>query len=234
MEQEQATPRDSKKSRAPLIVAVVAVVLLAAVVALVVWAATFSKSSTPAQRTGPGFERFEPGWSSAMAKAGVEATFPPEPVDITQVSPSGSRSFEATFTAEEITALLNVYRYTADLTGQSVSFTRGRAAFPKPGVGALGGTLSAGGSNYAAEIAGPVTYTATGIDSPGATSLTVEGFNVKGERRQQASDAVISYLNLYLRAAPGLTIEDARIVEDGVYVKGSAPTRLEHPAPSEQ
>jgi hypothetical protein len=169
-----------------------------------------------------------------MAKAGVEATFPAGPVDITQVSPSGSVPFEATFTAEEITALLNVYRYQADLTGQSVSFTRASAAFPRPGVGALSGTLSAGGSNYSAEIEGPVTYTATGIDSPGATSLKVEGFNVGGERRRQASDAVISYLNLYVRAAPGLTIEDARVVADGVYVKGSAPALLEHPAPSGQ
>ena len=169
-----------------------------------------------------------------MAKAGVEATFPAGPVDLTQVSPSGSEPFEATFTAEEITALLNVYRYEADLSGQSVSFTRAQAAFPKPGVGALAGTLSAQGSNYSAEIAGPVTYAATGIDSPGATSLKVEGFNVGGARRRQASDAVIAYLNLYLRAAPGLTIEDARIVADGVYVKGSAPTRLEHPAPSAQ
>jgi len=233
VEQGQTTRQDPQKSRAPLIVALVALVLLVAVVALVVWAATFS-NSTPPQRTGPGFERFEPGWSSAMAKAGVEATFPAGPVDLTQVSPTGSEPFEATFTAEEITALLNVYRYDADLSGQSVSFARAQADFPKPGVGALAGTLSAQGSRYSAEIEGPVTYSATGIDSPGATSLKVEGFTIGGVRRRQASDAVIAYLNLYLRAAPGLTIEDARIVADGVYVKGSAPARLEHPAPAAQ
>jgi len=206
--------------------------IVAGLAGLIAWATTVSNRPAPAVRKGPGFERFEPGWTSAMAKAGVEATFPPAPVELTEVVPTGRQPFEATFTAEEITALLNVYTYDSDLAGQGASLSEAAASFPAPGVGALRGALSASGSTYEAAIEGPVEYSAKGIDSPGATSLTVEGFNVGGERRQQASDAVVAYLNMYLRAAPGLTVESAEIVEGGLRVKGAAPARLEHPVPT--
>ena len=112
-----------------------------------------------------------------------------------------------------------------------MSFESPEASFPQPGVGSLSGKLATGGSAYDATIVGPVAYTATGIDSPGATSLTVEGFSVGGDRRKQASEAVIAYLNMYVRAAPGLTVQSAEIVEGGIRVKGLAPERLEHPPP---
>lgn len=179
-----------------------------------------------------GIAQYEPAWSSAMAKAGVEATFPPSPVDVSEVRATGKQPFEATFTAEEISALMNVYRYEGEIQQQRFSLRRVKASFPSDGVGSLSGSLIAGNTSYFARIEGPVTYSPTGIDSPGATKLEVEGFTVSGERRTQASDAVIAYLNMYVRAAPGLIVERAEIVDDGLSVKGSAAQRLEHPAPA--
>ncbi len=216
--------------RAAVIAAVVASVVLVGLIGLVVWAVLASRKPVVV-REAPRFDRFEPAWASAMAKAGVEATFPAGPVDVTMAKPFGRVPFEATFTAEEITALLNVYRYQGGIGGQDVSFESPEAAFPRPGVGSLSGQLATGGSSYSATIVGPVTYAATGIDSPGATELTVEGFSVRGDRRTQASEAVIAYLNMYVRAAPGLTVQSAEIVQDGLRVTGSAPARLEHPPP---
>ena len=114
----------------------------------------------------PGLRAVRAGVVVGDGEGGRRGHLPAGPVDITRVSPSGSEPFEATFTAEEITALLNVYRYTADLTGSPCRSRARRAAFPKPGVGALGGTLSAGGSNYAAEIEGPVDLHGDGPRQP--------------------------------------------------------------------
>jgi hypothetical protein len=225
------TPSDpaKRRRRAVVIGVLVAAAVIAGLTALVVWAVRVSHTAPPVAEA-PAFTRFKPAWASAMAKAGVEATFPVAAVDLTQVIARGRVPFEATFTAEEVTALLNVYRYRADLAGQQVSFLEPVVAFPEAGTGSLGGRLQAADSVYSASITGPVVYTATGIDSSGATELTVEGFSVGGERRAQATDAVIAYLNLYVHDAPGLTVESAQIVDGGLHVKGSAPARLEHPA----
>jgi hypothetical protein len=219
------TRRGTTRRRHRLSVAVVVTVGLAG---LVVWAIAVSRAPRRVAEP-PSFSRFEQAWTSAMAKAGVEATFPPAPVELTEVVAHGRVAFDATFTADEVTALLNVYPYKAVIGGQQVSFLDPVVAFPAAGTGALSGRLQAGESAYSASIAGPVAYTATGIDSPGATELTVEGFSVGGQRRAQATEAIIAYLNLYLRAAPGLTIERAEIVDGGLHAKGSAPARLEHP-----
>jgi len=229
---EPAPAQTKPAGRGALVAGVVVLLAVAGIVGLIVWAVVTSDRAAPVSHPEPSFESYEPGWTSAMAKAGVEATFPGGPVELTEVRPTGRRPFEATFTAEEITALLNVYRFEADLGGQSVSISDATAEFPAPGVGALSGTLSAGGSTYSAAIEGPLVHTAKGIDSPGATSLTVEGFGVGGERRRQATEAMVAYLNRYLMAAPGLTVQSARILEGGLQVSGTAPASLEHPAPT--
>lgn len=219
-------PRRGQQAR---ITAVVALLLLAGLAALVVWAVMSTRGDAPTPTPAPTFDRFETAWRSAMAKAGVEATFPAGPVDLSSLRVTGSRSFEATFTAEEITALLNVYPYAPESQAESFGLDDVEVGFPAEGVGALSGTLTTGDSTYDARIEGPIAYLATGIDSPGATSLVVEGFTVGGDRRAQATEAVVAYLNTYVRAAPGLVLERAAIVQGGVSVKGSAPQRIENP-----
>jgi len=209
-------------------VAVVALVALAALIALVVWAVGVSNRPAP-RAEPPRFDRFERAWSSAMAKAGVEATFPAGPVEVTTVVATGRVPFEATFTAEEMTALVNVYPFTTDIAGQTISLGNPEVGFPAAGVGTLAGSLETGGSRYDAVITAPVTWGLSGIESPGATELTVEGFSVGGDRRRQATTALIEYLNAYVVAAPGLSVDGAEIVDGGVRVSGFAPASIEHP-----
>ena len=54
-----------------------------------------------------------------------------------------------------------------------------------------------------------------------------------GENRERAGEGILTYFNRYLGAAPGLTVEEARIVSGGLEVRGTAPERIEHPEPLE-
>jgi len=234
LEPAAPTPAPQNRSRTAARVAIVVVLLsLLGLTALVIWAVSVARRPSPPVEA-PRFDRFERAWSSAMAKAGVEATFPAGPVEVTQLTATGRAPFEATFTAEEITALINVYPYRTDIGGQAIAFQDPIVELPEPGVGSLSGKLETGGSTYDAAITAPVTYGAAGIESPGATELTVEGFSVGGDRRSQATGAVIGYLNSYVLAAPGLTVDSAEIVDGGLRVSGFAPASIEHPAPSTQ
>ncbi|MBE0416822.1 MAG: hypothetical protein IBX63_03570 [Coriobacteriia bacterium] len=210
------------------IIAAVAFVVLAGLVGLIAWAISSSGSASAPR---PGFERYESAWESAMRKASVKATFPAGPVDLTLVRTFGSQSFEATFTAEEMAALMSVYRYETSVSGESFSIGDVSVAFPDEDVAALNVTLFTEGSRYKAKAEAPFAYDGGRITSPGLTSLRVEGFSVSGARRDQAGGALIDYLNRYLSAAPGLSVDEARITTDGLAVKGSAPMSIEHPEP---
>lgn len=213
--------------RAVWVLGIIGVTVIVGLAAVVVWA--LASRSQPSTVALPRFDRFEPAWSSAMQKAGVEATFPAGPVQIEDLLATGRRPFEATFTAEEVSALMNVYVYDTEVAGQDVGVKDVAVGFPGPGVGSIEGELLSGGSSYGVKATAPLTYSAKGIASPGLTSLAVEGFSIGGSRRQQAGDALVAYLNTYLRAAPGLTVERAEITTEGLRVKGSAPAALEHP-----
>jgi len=227
---ESDTPK--RPARTALWVGLVALVAVAGLVGLVWWALART-SGTPAPAARPSFERYRAGWESAMAKASVEATFPAGPVDIREVRPTGLQPFNATFTDAEITALLNTYTFTTEIAGTAVTVSDVDVTFPRAGVAQATARVATGPDSYSVDMTIPLQRSATGIDSPGATSLSVEGFSVKGQRREQASEALVAYLNLYVRAAPGLIVERAEIVNGGLAVTGSAPVKLEHPeAPS--
>lgn len=215
-------------ARAMKIMLIVVSVVVAGMVALIVWAIGTSGGTSGSQ---PTFDRFEPGWESAMSKAGVVATFPAGPVDLTQVRTSGSRPFSATFTAEEMSALMSVYRFETTERGFTVSAGDVDVAFPEDGVADLNAVLYAQGSRYRARATAPFVYDGTQIASPGFTSLRFAGFAVTGSRRDDAAEGFLMYLNRYLDAAPGLSIESARIVTGGVEVEGIAPESIEHPEP---
>ncbi len=170
-------------------------------------------------------------WTSAMRKASVDATFPDEPVDIASLTAAGNHAFQATFTAQEITALVTVYRYAP--SGQAVTLRQVAVRFPNAGEAALSGSAVINGSGYSAEIAGPAGYESGAIVAQGPVRVSVEGFGVGGERARQAADAALAYLNEFLDAAPGLTVDAAEITAEGLRVTGSAPDLLINPAPNE-
>lgn len=216
-------------SRKPIVVlGIVALSVLLGVAGLTWWAIAQRGRPTPAGE-GPGFEQYRQGWESAMAKAGVEATFPPGPVSVQDVVVQGRAPFDATFTAEEIGALLNVYTFESPIGNTTVSVSGVDVAFPQAGVASIDARLAADNAVYSVSITLPLEHSAKGISSSGATDLEAEGFSVGGERRRQASDALVAYLNLYLRAAPGLVVERAEILEGSVSVTGMAPVTIEHP-----
>lgn len=211
--------------RAFKVVAAAVVLSLMALVVWAVWVAGRPASAPPA----PSFDRFRDPWASAMAKAGVDATFPAGPVGLADLVPSGRTPFDATFTAQEISALLNVYRHSEAVPGQSVVVDSVAVTFPSDDTARLAGVILADGSRYSAVASGPVRYVGGSITSTGLTALTVEGFAVGDSRRTQASEAMLDYFNAYLDAAPGLSVESARIVDGALLVTGFAPASITNP-----
>ncbi len=223
------SPARSPRSRVHkgVVAAIVGALVLASVAGLSWWAVARKRQAPTPPTAASALARYEAGWSSAMRKLRVDATLPERPVDVTALHVTGRRPFEVTLIAEEITALMNVYRYEAE-AGQ-LSLDGIEVAFPAEGVARLDATIFMDDTPYSARAVVPLTFDAKGVHSPGLTSLSVEGFDVGSVQRRQASDVVLAFLNAYLRALPGVTLEEARIEEDGVAVKGMAPVRIENP-----
>jgi hypothetical protein len=199
-----------------------AVIVVGALVGVVVWA--LGRGAHPAD-----FSAYKPGFDSAMAKAGTKATFPGAPVELSGVSATGSHPFEATFTADEITSLVNVFRWTTDIQGTSVAVSGVTVGFPSVGTASLDAVVKVNGSSYSGSLEGPVDYRSGAITSAGATKVVAEGFTVSGDRATQATNMLLVYLNGYLGAAPGLKVDKAAVTADGVTVSGTAPDSLTLP-----
>lgn len=212
---------------AAIVAGIVGVALIGGLVWLVVWA---MGRDTGVNR--PTFDDNRTPWESAMAKASVEATFPGGPVNLADVSSSGAQQFEATFTPEEIAALLAVYRYTAPQEGNSISFDSARLGIPQAGWVTITGRIVVNNTAYSARASGPVTWDGSLEVDESATRLTVEGFGVDGARKAQAVRAIEDYLTGFIRAAPGLIVREATVSTEGFEVTGTAPAVLEHPEPA--
>lgn len=215
------------------ITAIIVALSFAAIVIFVIgflWLFNRAQSRADAPVAAVSYESYRSAWESAMAKASVEATFPVEPVNLADVRATGVHEFSATFTAEEIGALLTMYRSDYSVRGSSVSIESAVVGFPARDRASIGAWLLFDGSRYNMKAEAPVTYKDGRVvaQSEGA-DLTVEGFGVKGDRRAQAIDLIANFLNAHMRAAPNLFVDEARIVEGGVEVTGRAPVSLTHP-----
>jgi hypothetical protein len=221
---EGAPRRD--RSLAIGLAALVAVVLVLG--GLAVWFVLRPASDMAGPTAGAGdFEQYREAYESAVAKAGVEATFPPEPVALDKLEAEGSHPFEALFTAEEATALLAMHPLIATVEGSQVSLIEPELLFAEGAAMTIGGRILADGRRFRAQIEGPVGFDPdSGVTSPGATEAKVEGFSANESQRSQATDLVLDYGNEYLDAAPGLSVESVTIDSDGVTVAGQAPDRL--------
>jgi hypothetical protein len=218
-----SSPSPKRKQWVGWVVGIVAaVIVIGALVGVVVWA--LGRGAHPAD-----FSAYKPGFDSAMVKAGTSATFPGAPVELSGVSATGSHPFDATFTAEEVTALVNVFPWTTDIQGTSVAVSGVTVGFPSAGTANLDAVVKVNGSSYSGTLEGPVEYQSGAIASTGATKVVAEGFTVSGDRASQATNMLLVYLNAYLKAAPGLKVDKAAVTADGVTVSGTAPDSLTLP-----
>lgn len=222
----------AREQRQQRIVVVVVLLSLVAIVGLAIGFALVVSANRPESKGAPvvTYDSYRTAWESAMAKASVETTFPLEPVPLADLQAYGMHTFSATFTAEEISALLTMHPFSYELNGGTVSLQLPVVGFPAAGRGSFEGYLVYGGTRYKARTDGPVTYEGGDVvvDS-GAAELTVEGFGVGGDKRDQALGLVGDYLSALIGAAPQLTIESARIVDGGVEVEGMAPDSIVFP-----
>lgn len=216
-------PRPRRK-RTGLVIGIVAALVAAAFLAVVVYLVLGSMRATDGSAA-----RTRADFAKAMKKAGVKAAYPGQPVALTSVVPSGSHPFSATFTAGEIAALLNTFRFESDVAGMRISLGRVRASVPEPGSAKLSAMVTANGGTYSGTVELPLSYSAGGISSPGVSVLTVEGISANEGQKAQVGGALVDYFNEYLSAAPGLSVELAAITADGVRVTGTAPDSLAYP-----
>jgi hypothetical protein len=200
----------------------IALLVVGALSGVVVWA--LGRGAKTAD-----FSSYRPGFESAMAKAKTRATFPGTSVELADVTAAGSHHFEDTFTAEEITALANVFLWTTSIQQTSVDVSGVTVGFPSAGTASLHARVKVNGSSYSGTLVGPVAYEAGAITSPGATKVVAEGIPVGGDKAKQATDMLLLYLNAYLEAAPGLRVDTAQVTGDGVHVSGTAPDSLSLP-----
>jgi len=230
--QPPATPPGSVASGAPeprrkrtgvivaIVASLVAIAFIVVVVLLVMRSSGSSGSDTAATKAA---------YESAMEKAGVTASYPEQPVELTSVTPAGSHPFTATFSPEEVAALANTFSYEYDVAGTRVSLRNVALSSPAIGVADITAKVTANGSTYSGSVTMPLTYADGRIDSTGVTALSVEGIPGNDAQKAQAGGALVDYFNAYLAAAPGLTIESASIGADGVAVTGTAPDSITFP-----
>ena len=166
---------------------------------------------------------------SAMRKAGVKAAVPAAPTPLTTVRSTGSHPFSATFTADEVAALLNTFPCTASVAGVQIAMQGASISISAPGSVKFSAKVAVNGGTYIGAATLPVSFSGGQIASTGATALSVEGLPGSDAQRTQVTDALTTYFNAYLSAAPGLHIDSARVLADGVSVKGTAPDSLSYP-----
>ena len=225
-----ATP-DGEPGRMPrgVVVAIVTAVIALLFLGVVVWL-VFAVRSSSGPKSGAGSPAAVSAFESAMHKAGVKASYPSKaPVELTLVTPTGSHPFSATFTADEIAALIDTFSYTADTAGMQIAITRANMSFPAPGTVKLDAQVTANGGTYSGSLSAPVTFEGGQVIIRGVSDLTVEGISANAAQKGQVRDALTTYANSLLSAAPGLTVDTASIQADGLHASGTAPDSLSYP-----
>ena len=201
----------------------VVLVFIMLVVGTVVWALSRSPAGAiDSAKTRSAFD-------SAMHKAGTTASFPDAPVELTTLRASGGHPFSATFSDDELAALLNTYTHTATVAGSKISMRAVTLRLAGDGAARISATVDVDGSAYGGAVTGPIGFTNGLVTSPGATSASAEGFALNAGQRAQITGPLLGYFNAYLSAAPGLKVGTANVTPDGFAVTGIAPDRIEVP-----
>ncbi|MBI5230722.1 MAG: hypothetical protein HY876_01005, partial [Coriobacteriales bacterium] len=164
MSATQDSATDSTPRRGGLIALAI---LLVVVVAVAVGTVLLVRlTSTPEEGST---EPYREAWASAMRKAGVDATLPPSPTELTAYRGVGGHPFEATFTGEEATALLAIYPFTYREGSTTALLRDPRLTFPKTGTIRIETGIESSVQGGDLELEGPVAFGSTeGLTSPGA------------------------------------------------------------------
>ncbi len=213
-----------RPSRTGVVVAVVVVLIALALLGVVGYLIKSAMSPAVSSTSGQ-----MSAFASAMQKAGVRAEFPVAPIELDGVRASGSHPFSATFTAEEIAALLNTFPYTSNGAGINIGVRDVSLKIPNVGSVQLSARVTANGATYSGSVTAPASYAQGHIITPGATKLSVQGIPGSAAQKAQVSDALATYFNAYLSAAPGLHVDAARIYANGFGVTGTAPDTISYP-----
>ena len=86
--------------------------------------------------------------------------------------------------------------------------------------------MKTSGNTYSGTVSAPVAYAGGTITLTGQPSVNAEGLPIGGAQAEQATAAVLAYVNDYLAAAPGLSIASAQVTPSGIHVTGTAPDTL--------
>ena len=214
-----------KRGRGCLIAGVLAVVVVLFALGGFVWWSVLRPGAGASGGSAVGSAADASAFASAMRKAGVKAPPDPKsPVDLVSLKTTGSHPFQATFTPDELAALVRAFSYTpttgmrVHLDVQSISQTGSNLR--------LTGDVTASGTSYSGWIEGPVSFSNGKIVPTGAFIANTSGLSIGGGQAAQAAGALIGYLNQYIAAAPGLTVGSATVTADGVHVTGTAPESI--------
>lgn len=202
---------------------VAVLVLVGLVGGAVVWSLSRKQTST----IDPALTRS--AFASAMRKAGVTTDFQGSAVALTSVRASGAHPFSATFTADELAALLNKFTHAASVSGSQISMRDVRLQLAGGDSLRLEANVDVGGSTYGGSATAPITFADGRVASSGATAATAEGVPLNSGQRARLTGALVGYANAYLTAAPGLRIASAKVAADGITVSGVAPDRISLP-----
>jgi hypothetical protein len=206
------------------LVALAIVGLVALALALFLWWA-LTRSPAPSVEPVTTSSAFESAMTRAMVKAPGE---PPQPVDLSTVEARGTHSFEATFTGDELTALVNAFPHKVVVGNAQVELSNVKIAPTPEGGLSLKGTVTSGDASYSGTVSGEVAFVNSRVVANGPIAVEAEGFPVPDAQAQEASQIVLAYVNGYLAAAPGLLITAASVSPAGVHVVGLAPDSISY------
>jgi len=216
-----ATPgRPPRKRRVGCWVSAIAVIVVLALGAGLWWLIA-SRAHPAAPVTNA--SAFDSAMTKAMVKAPGE---PPAPVDLSTVKARGTHSFDATFTADELAALVNAFPHEVNVGNTSVSLQNVTMNISSGGQMTMSGTVSSGGSAYSGKVVGVVAYKNGQVEAAGPISVQAEGIDLGGTQAATATQLLLAYVNGYLQAAPGLTITEASVSGEGVHARGLAPDSI--------
>lgn len=155
-------------------------------------------------------------FDSAMSKAGVKAEYPTTPVETTRLEVKGTKKLDATFTDDEVSALINAYKepFEYDVRGLQVVFHAG-------GTGEASALVTYQGKDYPCYITGDAGF-AGGRVSGKATAANGAGIPAQGSWLALGETKSIDFFNTQL-AFPNLVIESAEMTDGAVRVTGTVP-----------
>lgn len=165
-----------------------------------------------------GVDASQAAFESAMGKAGVDANYPATPAAIGSVTVKGSKPLDATFTDDEVSALMNAYLVPFEYNVRGV-----QVVFHDGGNAEGSAMVTYQGVDMPGYIKGTVSW--DGRVSGTASAASAAGIPANGSWLETGQNKTLQFVNLYF-AVPGLTIESAEMREGEVHVTGTVPESI--------